>query len=347
MTPLRLGIVGTGKIAGKHAVAISMTDKVELAAVASRNLASAQGFTAKHGGEPVEGFEALCAREDVDAVYIAVPTAAKEEIAVEALMEGKHVLVEKPLPSARAAYRLERIARRRGLTLWDATHFTHNPRTPHLYDAIERGLIGQPLTLVTSFHADVGGSENIRYKTALEPQGVLGDLGWYCARLVSELVPSAFETSGGYGKGTWQRNALVGISSVTEFMSDGFRLVMDCSFEAGAFCQEMRLTGTEGSIQMDDFVHDWERARIGEEKPQFPAGYRLSRGRTDPGTVEFISTPAEKSHMILMLENFADEIGDGPSPDVLAGGLTMCKTQEFLDDIWRHLAFKPAGRAQG
>jgi predicted dehydrogenase len=335
--PLRLGIVGTGKIAAKHAVAISMTDKVELVAVASRNLTTAQGFTAKHGGEPVEGFEALCAREDVDAVYIAVPTAAKEEIALEALMQGKHVLVEKPLASYGSARRLRESAFERGRTIMDATHFTHNPRTIKLLGMVLDGDLGTPISLTTSFHADVGGSENIRFDPTLEPYGVLGDLGWYCARLVVDLIPDAIEYSSCQAYGTFKDGALVSVTGAVSYLNDGFRLGFDCSFTAGAFAQDMTLVGTNGVISMDDFVHDWERARIGDEKPQFPAGFRMRRGRSDPSTVEFVQTPGEKSHMISLLETFAEHAENPQAELALAAAFKMTDTQETLDAIWRSL----------
>ncbi|MCQ8185073.1 Gfo/Idh/MocA family oxidoreductase [Parvularcula sp. BGMRC 0090] len=330
-------MVGTGKIAGKHAVAISMTDKVELVAVASRNLASAQGFTAKHGGEPVEGFEALCAREDIDAVYIAVPTAAKEEIALEALMQGKHVLVEKPLASYESAKKLMKMARAKSLAFMDATHFTHNPRTLTLLGLVLDEDIGTPISLTASFHADVGGRENIRFDPELEPYGVLGDLGWYCARLVVDLVPDAIEYSACQAYGKFEKGALVGVTGVVTYMNDGFRLGFDCSFTAGAFAQDMTLVGTKGIISMDDFVHDWERARIGEEKPQFPAGFRLRRGRTDPAMVKFVVTPGEKSHIISMLEAFARYAGDPTGEEARSAGWRAVWTQETLDAIWRSL----------
>lgn len=341
---LKLGIIGTGKIANKHAVAISMTEKVDLVAVASRKLDTAQAFTAQHGGEAVEGWQNLLTRPDIEAVYIATPTGAKHEIAMEALTAGKHVIIEKPFANALSADELAGLAHRRNLILWDATHLTHNPRTAHLSDALYAGVIGKPLTMKANFHANVGGHENIRFNPTLEPYGALGDLGWYCLRMVAELVPEAIETTNStHAVGTWDRDALVRTSAVVDFMNDGFRLVMDCGFQAGAFSQDLTIIGTEGIILMDDFIHDWERARIGEEKPEYPSGYKIRRGRSDPDLVEFVPTPSEKSHMILLLENFADAVA-GRHPDVLAGGITMLKTQEFLDDVWNSLSFKPRNR---
>lgn len=333
---LRLGIVGTGKIANKHAVAISMTDKVELAAVASRKLETAEAFSAEHGGEPVQGFEALIARDDIEAIYIATPTGAKEAAAIAALEAGKHVIVDKPMVDAASVRRMTDLARAKGLALMDATHLTHNPRTTHLL-ANRDANIGRPLSLLSCFHANVGGPENVRFDTALEPYGALGDLGWYCARLVVEFVPEALGAMTAQGSGTFENGALTSVSAVVAFPRTGFRLVMDSSFRTGAFAQDVSLVGTDGIILMDDFVHAWERDRIGEEKPQFKAGYRLRHGRSDPDTVQFIETPAEKSHMILMLEAFADLTKEPGSVRSLARMDAMLATQEILDTIWDSL----------
>lgn len=331
---LRMGVVGTGKIARKHARAMSLTGTMTLKAVASRTHAAARAFTDEHGGDALEGWRSLLTRDDIDALYIATPTGAKHEVAMAALEAGKHVLVEKPLANSHSARALADKAREMGLALMDATHFTHNPRTELLLAAILDGAIGTPISMMVGFHADVGGPENIRFDPVLEPYGVLGDLGWYCARLVVDLVPEAVERSKCHVFGTFRDGALVACTGVAEFPSDSFRLAFDCSFTAGAFAQDMTLTGTGGIISMDDFVHDWARARIGEEKPQFPAGYRLRRGRCDPGSVTFVPTPSEKSHMVGMLEAFAG-CAAAPLGDRAAGARRkLVHTQEILDAVW-------------
>ncbi|HEY6101537.1 MAG TPA: Gfo/Idh/MocA family oxidoreductase, partial [Anaeromyxobacter sp.] len=57
---------------------------------------------------PTYGYEDLdevLAREDVDAVYVALPNSMHEECAVRAARAGVHVLTEKPMATSEAACR--------------------------------------------------------------------------------------------------------------------------------------------------------------------------------------------------------------------------------------------------
>ena len=97
MARVGFGIVGPGFIAGVIADAIANSGNARLTAVSSRRIENARTFTAsRQGVAAVQGVDGLLARPDVDAVYVATPTVAKEEIALAALAAGKHVLVDKP-----------------------------------------------------------------------------------------------------------------------------------------------------------------------------------------------------------------------------------------------------------
>ncbi|WP_237232161.1 Gfo/Idh/MocA family protein [Sinorhizobium meliloti] len=114
MTKVKIGIVGTGFIATILAPQIQSSKKARLDAVSSRTLAKAESFVANYPGAiAVEGADHLIARDDVDAVYIATPTSAKEGVASRALTAGKHVLIEKPLHSAASFKRLSALARQK------------------------------------------------------------------------------------------------------------------------------------------------------------------------------------------------------------------------------------------
>src|SRR6185436_2511740 len=94
---LGFGIVGTGFIAGMIADAIAKSTNAKLIAVSSRQMDSARSFVATRPGvAAVQGLDGLLTRADVEAVYIATPTAGREDIALAAIAAGKHVLVEKP-----------------------------------------------------------------------------------------------------------------------------------------------------------------------------------------------------------------------------------------------------------
>ena len=129
MSRVGFGIVGTGMIAGVVADAIARAAKARLAAVSSRRLENARKFTAdRPGAAAVEGVDRLLSRADVDAVYVATPTVAKEEIALAAIGAGKHVLIDKPFINHASALRMTQAAAQKGVVFMDATHFVHHPR---------------------------------------------------------------------------------------------------------------------------------------------------------------------------------------------------------------------------
>ena len=91
MSPIRIAIVGFGKIArDQHVPAIAATDGVALAAIASRNasLANLPHFAT------IE--ELLRDGPAIDAVGLCTPPQVRRAQAAAALAAGKHVMLEKP-----------------------------------------------------------------------------------------------------------------------------------------------------------------------------------------------------------------------------------------------------------
>jgi predicted dehydrogenase len=188
---LRFGIVGTGMIAGIIADAIDKSANSKLIAVSGRKIDSAQSFVAKRQGvAAVQGIDDLLARADVDAVYIAIPTAPEEEIARAVIAAGKHVLVDKPFVNHASLLRMTDAAAAKGVAFMDATHFVHHPRTAAI-QAAGAEKIDSPRSLNTKFYFPFSDRTNIRYDVKLEPMGALGDLAWYSTRAVVERILGA------------------------------------------------------------------------------------------------------------------------------------------------------------
>ncbi len=117
-SPLRLGLVGFGKIArDQHLPAIARTAGLELVSIASRN-AAADGVRNYR-----ELSEMLAEEPGLDAVILCQPPQARFEAARMALLAGKHVFLEKP-PGATLseAEALVSIARTAGVTLFASWH---------------------------------------------------------------------------------------------------------------------------------------------------------------------------------------------------------------------------------
>jgi len=90
-------ILGTGMIAQYHAQAIAQTHGARLVAVSRADPTRATEAAARFGVPCETSYEALLARDDVDAVCICTPSGLHAAQAIAAAQVGKHVLVEKPM----------------------------------------------------------------------------------------------------------------------------------------------------------------------------------------------------------------------------------------------------------
>jgi predicted dehydrogenase len=152
-TPIRWGILATGKIAHAFAGDLAVTPGAELAAVGSRRLASAEAFAAEFGGRPHGSYEDLVADPDVDVVYIATPHAMHLDNARLAFEAGKHVLCEKPLSlSTEDAVAMVRLAREHDRFLMEAMWTACHPTIGALRRRLAAGEFGTP----RHFHAELG-----------------------------------------------------------------------------------------------------------------------------------------------------------------------------------------------
>ena len=100
---VRWGIVGAGHIANTFAADIQHVANAELTAIAARALSSASEFAGRHGiRKPYEGYDALYADPEIDAVYIATPHTLHLQNSGDAMRAGKAVLCEKPIATSAA-----------------------------------------------------------------------------------------------------------------------------------------------------------------------------------------------------------------------------------------------------
>ena len=96
MTPLRIGIAGCGGICRqRHIPGLRKIDGVEIVTVANRSRDSSQKAAAELGiPETDESWEAVVARDDLDAVLIGTWPYLHKDISVAALERGKHVFCQ-------------------------------------------------------------------------------------------------------------------------------------------------------------------------------------------------------------------------------------------------------------
>ncbi|MDP1796385.1 MAG: Gfo/Idh/MocA family oxidoreductase [Planctomycetaceae bacterium] len=193
--PCRWGILGAAEIARKNWQAIRLSGNGTITAVASRTVEKAARFIGDNQAHvpfpavpaALGSYDELLTRPDVDAIYIPLPTGLRKEWVIKAAEAGKHVLVEKPVGVTTADVRdMLAACQKNNVQFMDGVMFMHSQRLPKLRAVIDDGeSIGRLRRIAMQFSFNAGDeflSNNIRVSSNLEPQGCLGDLGWYTIR---------------------------------------------------------------------------------------------------------------------------------------------------------------------
>ena len=178
---IRWGIISTAKIAREHLVpAIQAARNGTLHAVASRAQESADAFAKQFGIPNAFGsYEAMLASNEIDAVYIPLPTSQHVEWTLKALEAGKHVLCEKPISlHAKEIDPLIAARDKTGLIATEAFMVTYHPQWHKVRELLSDGAIGQLRHIQGAFSYYNVDPTNMRNQLELGGGG-LPDIGVY------------------------------------------------------------------------------------------------------------------------------------------------------------------------
>ena len=312
---VRLGILSTARINRLLLHGARQTDRVEVAAVASRDLTRAQAYAREQGIERAYGsYEDLLADPEVEAVYNPLPNSLHVEWSIRALEAGKHVLCEKPM--GRHPSDVERafdVADRAGLVLTEAFMYRHNPQTARLKELVDGGAIGDLRLVRSAFSFTIADAANIRLAADLDG-GALMDVGSYC---VSGSRLLAGEPERVYGRSVVESGVDTVFVGTLEFAGDVLAQ-FDCGFRL-PFRHDLEAIGTEGSVFIGD---PWHCRRPGIEL------------RRDGGVDEIALDPVDSYR--LELENLADAIRGAAPP--LLGRRDALSQARTIDALYRSAA---------
>lgn len=93
---LKVGIVGAGLMGHRRALAIKSVGGAKLVVASDINQGLLLDYCRLYHSEPTENWLTLVKRDDLDIIIVSTPNYLLRPITIEALKNGKHVLVEKP-----------------------------------------------------------------------------------------------------------------------------------------------------------------------------------------------------------------------------------------------------------
>ena len=253
----RWGIIATGAISNKFATDLANLHDAVPYAVGSRSQASADAFAKKYGMEKAyEGYDALIADPNVDAIYIGTPHPFHKENTISCLEGGKPVLCEKPF-AINSADTIEMVSKARelGVFLMEAMWSRFLPVQVQVQKWLKTGAIGKPLDL----HCDFGFRGNFDPKSRLfNPEmggGALLDVGIYTisyASMVFGRQPESIKADAFISElGVDEQNAEIFT------YPDGEQAVLSSGIRVSTE-HRVRISGTEGSIMVPNFWHATE-----------------------------------------------------------------------------------------
>ncbi len=307
---LKVGIVGTGAIAQKHAIAYR---NLGFPIVACTNATAQKGkeFAKANGAEFVETVEELCGHPQVE--YVDVCTLPNFRLRVVELCakNRKHVLVQKPMAIDLAtAEQMISLTRQAGIQLGVVSQHRFDDSILFLKKAISQGRLGSILqadAYVKWYRSAEYYSRPIKASWAGEGGGALINQAIHQVDLLLYLIGPVTEVYG-----NWQLGAVHRIESedvvnaLLKYTSGAVGVIQASTAIWPGYPERLEIHGTKGTaIVTGDKLTCWDvREDSGSDVPLMTAG---SSGASDPMAISVV--PFERQ-----FSDFAQACREGHAP---------------------------------
>ncbi len=253
MKSFNWGIIGCGTIAHQFAQGINKLNNCNILAGASLTSGRADQFTKKYQIERAyNDYQSLVNDPDIDAIYIATTHNFHFENIKLCLMNGKHVICEKPFTiNALQTETLIALAKTKNCFMMECVWTRFLPAILHLEHLLSQGIIGDIHTVKANFSIcdDFPPEHRLRNKSLAG--GALLDLGIYpltLAAIVFDETPTQIQSSAIMGEG--------GVDESSCYLlkyGPSKRAILSASFIEHAPTEAI-ISGSKGYIRIPEFL---------------------------------------------------------------------------------------------
>jgi predicted dehydrogenase len=211
----KVALCGTGMISDWFVQSAKQVEGIQVVAVHSRHLETAQEFASKNTIEKTyTEYDLMFNDPEIDMIYIGLPNSLHFEVALKALKAKKHVIVEKPFTSNMTEFiQLVQVAFDNGVKLFEMNRVLQLPNyqviREHLKDIAPIRLITWNYSQYSRKYNDLLAGNVRNVFTSEFSGGALVDLGVYGVHFVTGLfgapqdityvatqLPNTIDTSG-------------------------------------------------------------------------------------------------------------------------------------------------------
>jgi predicted dehydrogenase len=332
MEPLRIGILGAARIAGRAIAEPARLTGARLVAVAARDTERAEAFAAEHGVERVHAsYEDVINDPEVEAIYNPLANGLHGPWNLRAIAAGKHVLTEKPSASnAAEAAAVRDAAREAGVVVMEGFHYVFHPVTKRIQELLAKGELGELQHVEATMVMGPPADEDPRWSLALAGGAVM-DVGCYALHAQRMLAP----WGGGQPKlvsaRAGERKRLPGVdewlNADLEF-PNGATGAVRTSMAAEELDFSLKVIGTRGEAFAPSFVLPHQDDRV------------IVTTKED----HWVEQLGRKSSYTYQLEAFAAHLRDGAPLPIDADDAVA--TMELIDACYRDAGLQPRPTSQ-
>jgi predicted dehydrogenase len=288
---LRVGIVGTGAISAKHALAYRNIG-FEIVACTNHTAIKGQAFAAAHGAEYIATVGELCRHPKVDYVDLCTFPDFRLPVAKLCAENGKHLLVQKPMAIDLATARtMISVAADAGIQLGVVSQRRFDDATIFLKRAIQQGRLGRILQAdaYVKWHRSAEYySRPIKGSWEVEGGGALINQAIHQIDLLLYLIGPVVRVSGEWQLGALHRIESEDVVNALLRYENGATGVIEASTAIWpGYPERVEIHGTKGTaIVMGDKLTVWDvQDDAGEPAP---VERKSASGASDPMAISVV-----------------------------------------------------------
>lgn len=312
----KIGIIGTGAIAFKHAQAIESLANAELIGLFNPNPISAAKAQEKFRAPVFSDWEQFISLAGLNVVCICTPSGMHLEPAVKAIEVGKHVFVEKPIEvTLDRADQLIQAAEAKNVKLGVVFQNRFSPDFIQLKDAVMVGVFGRILmgNAAVNWFRDSHYYSSSQWKGTIEFDGggalinqaihtldllleVMGEVESVFGKVKTTLYPIEVEDLG---------------AALVNFKSGAVGTITAGTSLYPGYPERLEVYGTEGSAILEAGKLVAWNVR-GQESPIAKTGLAPASGSSDPNAIGFELHVAQWKEFLQAIETGNQPEVDGP-----------------------------------
>lgn len=249
--PVRIGLIGAGRVADIHRLASSERAEVELVGLTDLDSGIAEAKAKEWSVTHYTSSAELLADDGIDAVMVLTHLDSHVEIAEQALRAGKHVLIEKPVAAdAQAIDALAKLADRLGLVAMPGHNYAYVPEYRRLRGLVRRGDLGHVRAVFVTYiipHPE---------ELASQYSGVIEEVMIHHAYLTTGVLGPPDRITAGTSTPGWERHTAEDQAWMAWDYNSGACAQLFCSFAMEDVSHSpatfvMKVLGTQGTAAMD------------------------------------------------------------------------------------------------